>query len=265
MVKVKEDLTGKTYGHLTVLYQGEDYIGSNNSHVAQWWCKCDCENPELVLIRGVYLKNGHTQSCGCVFKQSCISNGKKNKGYNKYDLLGEYGIGYTSNTNKPFLFDLEDYDKIKNYCWYENARGYIVAHEDDNEHTIRLSRLVMDCNEKGLDVDHIKHDLCDNRKQKLRICEHQKNTFNSALSTRNTSGTTGVYYDKHRNKWVAEIRVNYKKIFLGRFSEFEEAARIRKEAEEKYFGKYSYSNSMAASLDDTKDDIMGKEWAVSNG
>ena len=39
---------------------------------------------------------------------------------NKYDLSGEYGIGYDSNGQK-FYFDLEDYDKIKNYCWYEDC------------------------------------------------------------------------------------------------------------------------------------------------
>lgn len=41
--------------------------------------------------------------------------GKKNKRYNRYDLTGEYGIGYT-NQGVEFYFDLEDYDKIKEYC-----------------------------------------------------------------------------------------------------------------------------------------------------
>ena len=37
------------------------------------------------------------------------------KKYNRYDLSGEYGIGWTTNTNHVFYFDLEDYEKIKDY------------------------------------------------------------------------------------------------------------------------------------------------------
>ena len=37
------------------------------------------------------------------------------KKYNTYDLSGEYGIGYTSK-GEEFYFDLDDYDKIKDYC-----------------------------------------------------------------------------------------------------------------------------------------------------
>ena len=37
---------------------------------------------------------------------------------------------------------------------------------------------------------------------------------------------------------------DYKAINLGYFDTFEEAVKERKEAEEKYFGEYSYDNSM---------------------
>ena len=58
-----------------------------------------------------------------------------NNKYNKYDLSGCFGIGYASNNDDLFYFDLEDYNKIKNTCWYsKNGRminktavlGYIV-------------------------------------------------------------------------------------------------------------------------------------------
>lgn len=176
-MRKRENLIGQKFGRLTPVKSGEDYISPSGSHYAQWWCKCDCGNPELVLIRGINLKNGHTKSCGCFHKETAKQNGINNKKYNKYDLSGEYGIGWTSNTNEEFYFDLEDYDLIKDYCWYENSGKYIVAHDGDK--TIRLNRLVMDCNEIGMDVDHIKHNLYDNRKALLRICSHQRNSFNS--------------------------------------------------------------------------------------
>lgn len=42
----------------------------------------------------------------------------------------------------------------------------------------------------------------------------------------------GVTYDKSRNKWVARISINGKRIYLGRFDTIQEAEKARKEAEE---------------------------------
>ena len=71
------------------------------------------------------MKHGHTKSCGCLNNEKRSLLGKNSKKYNKYNLNGEYGIGWTSNTNEEFYFDLEDYDKIKDYCWFLDNRGYI--------------------------------------------------------------------------------------------------------------------------------------------
>ena len=70
MVKVKEDLTGKKFGKLTVLHQIEDYIKPSGKKVAQWLCECDCQEHNKVIVRGIYLKSGHTQSCGCLRVES---------------------------------------------------------------------------------------------------------------------------------------------------------------------------------------------------
>ncbi len=45
---------------------------------------------------------------------------------NRYDLNGEYGIGYTNVSDLPFYFDLEDFDKIKSYTWYITPSKYLV-------------------------------------------------------------------------------------------------------------------------------------------
>ena len=65
------DLTGEKFNHLTVIERGP-----NTSHgLAQWWCKCDCGNK--CLVRGSCLRNGHTQSCGCLAKKKSAENGRK--------------------------------------------------------------------------------------------------------------------------------------------------------------------------------------------
>jgi hypothetical protein len=56
-----------------------------------------------------------------------------------------------------------------------------------------------------------------------------------------------VVWHKRDNVWEAYITVNYKRTYLGRFVDFKEAVKARKEAEEKYFGEFSYDNSMKIS------------------
>lgn len=51
----------------------------------------------------------------------------------------------------------------------------------------------------------------------------------------NKSGFKGVYFNKSRNKWEAYINIHNRKISLGRYFTIEEAIKVRKEAENKYF------------------------------
>lgn len=173
------------------------------------------------------------------------------KKYNKYDLeTYDYGILWTSNTNKAVLFDKEDYELIKDYCWYEhkcdeNKDGYIEARTiDDSNKIIKLHRLVTGVNGFDIKVDHKKHKLWDNRKSELRICTNQENTMNRASPRNNTSGVTGVNYDKGKDKWRVRLYHNNESIHLGYYDTFEEAVLIRNEAVEKYRGEWSYENSM---------------------
>ena len=87
-------------------------------------------------------------------------------------------------------------------------------------------------------VDHINHDKLDNRKDNLRICSTRQNTMNQDVSKNNTSGITGVGWDKSSNKWIAYIKVNYRQITLGRFTNLDDAIQARMDAEIEYFGEY---------------------------
>lgn len=60
----------------------------------------------------------------------------------------------------------------------------------------------------------------------------------SRIRSTNTSGVTGVYYDKSRNLWAAEIMFKHKKYHLGRYAKKEDAIVARKTAEEKIFGDF---------------------------
>ena len=54
----------------------------------------------------------------------------------------------------------------------------------------------------------------------------------------NTSGVRGVYYNKKRHKWIAQIMFKQKCYYLGGYDQIDDAAKARAEAEEKLFGDF---------------------------
>ena len=171
------------------------------------------------------------------------------RAYNKYDLSGEYGIGYATN-GKKFYFDLEDYNKIRGYRWYVNeSDGYVEAIKENNEtRHIKLHRLIMDVVDQDwriCQVDHIhgRESRYDNRKSNLRIVTVSQNGMNKGLQSNNTSGVRGVNWDKQRQKWRVRIKINGKEIHLGYFTKLDDAIKVRENAERKYFGEYAYDYS----------------------
>ena len=229
MVKVRKDLAGIVFGRLTVICQAEDYINPKGVHYAQWKCKCSCGNTDNIIVSAAHLKNGHTQSCGCLNAESHIR-------HNTYNLSGEYGIGYAG--NQEFFFDKEDYDLIKNYTWYMDKDGYIVS-DTFKRHT-KLHRLIMNP-AKEFDVDHISGNKTrhDNRKVNLRICTRSQNSCNKIDMSNNTSGCIGVVWHKATNKWMARITVENQDIYLGLFTNKQDAINARIEAEHKYFKDFA--------------------------
>lgn len=169
--------------------------------------------------------------------ESSSSNLHFSKKYNKYDLSGEYGIGYCSNTNSEFYFDLEDYDKIKEYCWIEyNRKGYrsIEAWNLGIGGNITMNWLIT-----GKNCDHKNRNTLDNRKINLRPCTTVENAQNKTKPKNNTSGVIGVHLDKRINKWVARIKTTEKRILLGNFTNKDDAIIARLNAEAKYFKEFA--------------------------
>lgn len=227
------DLTGQRFDRLVVINRAEDHISPSGRRYIRWLCKCDCGND--IVVFGSNLGRHHTMSCGCLNKEVAAETMKK---YNTYDLTGEYGIGYTTK-GEEFYFDLEDYDKIKDLYWYKNDEGYLLAYTKNK--TLRMHKLFVD----GHYIDHINSNTSDNRKSNLRTATKSQNGMNRDLQSNNTSGNTGVYWHKKIGKWIAYITVNREYIYLGSFNNFEDAVKARKEAEDKYFGEWSYDNSQS--------------------
>lgn len=196
---------GQRFGKLTILSQAETI----NGHY-KWNCLCDCGREKLAYHSSL-IRNA-TKTCG-----KCPTN--------TYKIIDDYVVGYTSKGEK-FYFDLEDLQLVKSYSWSNRGKGYMRSST-----YIELSRLIMSP-DKSLVVDHINHNVSDNRKSNLRICSRAENG-------RNTSKTKGYTYDKKRNKYIAQIRFNYKHINLGYFNTPEEARKVYITKAKELFGEFA--------------------------
>lgn len=68
------DLTGQVFGRLTVIERADNYISPSGEKRVQWKCQCSCGNVCYVLTK--QLRNGKTQSCGCLRKEKTIARNK---------------------------------------------------------------------------------------------------------------------------------------------------------------------------------------------
>lgn len=89
MVLKDEDVIGKKFQHLTIIKRGPKYISPGGAKQSQWWCQCDCGNPELVLVRYCNLTSGNTKSCGCWNDEVRRQTIKKAIESNKIDITGK--------------------------------------------------------------------------------------------------------------------------------------------------------------------------------
>lgn len=211
--------------------------------------RCRCRNDGNIFVAGAYqLRNGRSSSCGCKRAMKAKRALSKTNIYSdiKEDEHGKYMIGYTTNNNTPFYFDAEDFDLIKNFCWIDykmcNCRNFIIlkAHvskEQQDKYKITKTTILFHQLIGCKYYDHIDRNHLNNRKYNLRKCTHAQNSTNRSIQSNNKSGVIGICY--YQNAWNVELSLNKKKVFLGRFQNFEEAVKVRLLAEIKYFGEFA--------------------------
>lgn len=225
MVKVTKDLTGKVFGNWTVLQQAEDYINpKNGKHYARWLCECSCVDHNQAIVHGSSLNSGLSKSCGCLrnqkIKDSCFKG-------NEFDISGEYGILFETNTGKEVQFDLINANEILKYTWFEDNDGYPTARingKNTRMHVFLGYRW----------HDHEDRNKKNNRINNLRPCTQQENAINRTKQDGCSSKYIGVWKDK--NKWRSHITIDGCMKSIGRYDTEEEALVSRLNAEWEYFG-----------------------------
>jgi hypothetical protein len=148
----------------------------------------------------------------------------------KIYLSGERGKGLFA------LVDDEDFEELNKRKWcLDVGGGYAMRRTSKNgkAYNIRMHVQVLGT-PKSMDTDHINRNKLDNRRSNLRAVSRSKNMHNVGIWKHNTSGQHGVTWIKERKKWMAQIQVNKKHIYLGLYREISDAVNARKKAEKKY-------------------------------
>lgn len=246
-----DDIVGKKFARLLVLkYLGHFIKDGTKSKRHYYECQCNCSKNTILIVDRYKLLSGHTTSCGCKAIKSVKKRNNEDNPSKYYirqtneNYVDDFGVGHIkmSNTNNEMLCDAEFIEELLKYYWNE-IRGY--ARSSIGKKKVYAHRVVMGVGdfEVNKQVDHINGNTLDNRKQNLRIVTSRQNGLNSSIRKDNTSGVTGVCWDKRKQKWLVRVHENGKDIYLGYFDKFDDAVVARKKGEEKYYGEYSYDNS----------------------
>ena len=215
-----QDYIGRKFYRLTVLEQVESL-----NHRCRFRCVCDCGNETVVL--GQSLKSGHVRSCGCLLSESSRERIKlfhQEKGNEQHGLshtrLYSIWAGIKGRCFKP---------SNRNYPNY-GGRGISMCEEWKESFAAFCAWAFANGYEDDLSIDRIdvEGDYCP---ENCRWANSSLQSENKRISTRNTSGVTGVSFNKKTKKYVAYISHNRKPKYLGSFANFEDAVEARKKAE----------------------------------
>lgn len=215
-----KDLVGMRFGRLYVTKKVE-----SDDYRSRFLCVCDCGSTKIVL--GQNLLNGHTQSCGCIHAEK---SKKRIENYNRSENREEHG------ETKTRLYSI--WEGMKTRCYSKThhsfpnygGRGIYVCNEWKNSYIAFRNWSMENGYNDTLSIDRI--DVNGNYEPlNCRWVDASAQAANKRLLARNTTGYTGVSFNKRMGKYVAYIGRNGNNCFLGYFDNIEDAINARKDAE----------------------------------
>lgn len=180
-----------------------------------WRCRCDCGNE--LLLEPYKITSGIVKSCGC-------SRGEKKIKDLTGQRFGKLTTIYRTNEKKN-----------SSYIWVcqcdcgktTKVSSNALLSGNSKSCGCRRTEAIKETMDKcGTVADHV--NLIDGTC--IEKLEYKK------LKKNNTSGYTGVQV--RGNRWIAIITFKKKMYYLGSYSNLEDAVRVRREAEERIFGKF---------------------------
>lgn len=200
------NMDGQRFGKLTVI-RTTDMRADDKRHSILYECRCDCGN--TAYATGSDLRKGGVQSCGCL-RNPQIKPGDR---FYRLEVLRRLPDRKTAGGQS----------KVSYECLCDCGKKIAV----DAQALKRGSAKSCGC----LSRDKVQLLYRDGTAPcKLKESEKPRST--------NTSGITGVWWDKQKELWCGEIVFQNRKIFLGRYRNKYDAEDARLEAEDYYFKSY---------------------------
>jgi len=223
---------GDKYERLTVLKDlGTREVGKQGARTRYFLCECDCGNKVEIPGNGIGKKN---KSCGCLRRdiiRKLISPGTM---FGRLTVLELCDPAERKPSEDVLIYKCQcECGSVINVPGTSlregNTRSCGCINRENFQENIKEARSKIFV--EGTNILLISH---------------------NRLNSRNTSGVRGVY--KTRGKWVARITFKKKSYHLGSFSDLDEAAKVRKEAEERIFGEFLewYKNQYNLSCEDDR-------------
>ena len=133
------NMTGRTYGRLTVLERSDNDKRGN----AMWLCKCECGNVKAIL--GGSLRQGSTRSCGCMLSE--LSKRRMTELLTKHGFSGKklYSV-YRAMRERC------EKQTCKSYGNY-GGRGISVCDEWKNDRALFFEWALKNGYQEGLQID----------------------------------------------------------------------------------------------------------------
>ena len=91
-------------------------------------------------------------------------------------------------------------------------------------------------------IDHIDENKSNNNIKNLRWATNQENQSNQGKRINNTSGYKGITFNKHANKYKAQININGKNKHLGYYETAEEASKAYEAKAKQIHKEFYYKN-----------------------
>lgn len=158
------------------------------------------------------------------------------------DLESPTGLKWKERPRHHFLSD-RSYNntnvKFKNkHAGTKRKDGYLAIYFTYNgvRTSYKIHRIIYAMHHKteipnGVLIDHIDRDKANNKIENLRLVNYTQNLANKVVYRNNTSGQTGVEFIKPTGRWRVVIQINNRNFSFGHYDTFEDAVRVRKEAE----------------------------------